>query len=142
MWDNPASIAIDGNTVGDFPAVTHTDAEINPWWRANFNLVANVTSVTVYNRRNCCGSRLTGAILELLGPNEQVLATRVITIGVNDAAPFSQQFEVGTVYDVASVRIRIDKDTPEVLSLAEVEVFGTVMMNLPEVSSLLLETVQ
>lgn len=37
---------------------THTAVEDNPWWEVDFGAPRSVVSVTVYNRADCCGTRL------------------------------------------------------------------------------------
>jgi hypothetical protein len=55
-----ASAAVDGNTDGAFYAgsVTATNLEANPWWQVDLGTSTSVGSVTIWNRTDCCASRL------------------------------------------------------------------------------------
>ena len=55
-----AQSAIDGNTDGVFydGSVSTTNLETNPWWQVDLGASASLTSIAVYNRTDCCGSRL------------------------------------------------------------------------------------
>ena len=55
-----ASAAVDGNTDGNFfnGSVTHTNSEANAWWQVDLGSSANITSIAIYNRTDCCGDRL------------------------------------------------------------------------------------
>ena len=57
----PAARAVDGVTNGDFFAgsVTHTNADPNAWWQVDLGASTPIGSVAVWNRTDCCASRLT-----------------------------------------------------------------------------------
>jgi len=53
--------AVDGNTDGNYgnASVTHTQAEIEPWWQVDLGSIQSITNINIYNRTdNCCISRL------------------------------------------------------------------------------------
>ena len=52
--------AIDGNTDGNFfdGSVTHTNLENNPWWQVDLGASSTVNSISIWNRTDCCGTRL------------------------------------------------------------------------------------
>jgi hypothetical protein len=52
--------AVDGNTDGRFfdGSVTATNPDTNAWWQVDLGTSAAVSSVVVWNRTDCCGSRL------------------------------------------------------------------------------------
>ncbi|XP_035276816.1 fucolectin-7-like isoform X1 [Anguilla anguilla] len=58
-----ASNAIDGNRDSYFfhGSCTHTSGGANPWWRVDLLQVYTITSVTITNRGDCCGERISGA---------------------------------------------------------------------------------
>lgn len=60
-----SSRAVDGNTSGtmDEGSCTHTDgtAESPPWWSVDLGTTSSIDSVTVWNRVDCCGERLSAA---------------------------------------------------------------------------------
>lgn len=39
---------------------THTKSESNPWWSVDLQAATNVEQVKVWNRADCCQSRLNG----------------------------------------------------------------------------------
>ena len=55
-----AGTAVDGFTDGAFydGSVTATNSEANAWWQVDLAYLANVASVVVWNRTDCCASRL------------------------------------------------------------------------------------
>jgi hypothetical protein len=55
-----AGSALDGNTDGNFfhGSVTATNADANAWWQVDLGTSTAVNSVVVWNRTDCCGSRL------------------------------------------------------------------------------------
>src|SRR6185369_7438483 len=55
-----AASAVDGNTDGSFygGSVTATDFQTSPWWQVDLGATSTVNSVIVYNRTDCCASRL------------------------------------------------------------------------------------
>ncbi|XP_072042502.1 uncharacterized protein [Amphiura filiformis] len=61
--------AVDGDTNGDYfsDSCTHTSStEIgNPWWRVDMEDTYCVGKVVIYNRVDCCGDRLDGAIVRV-----------------------------------------------------------------------------
>ncbi len=57
--------AVDGNTDGNFAngSVTHTlegYAQMEPWWQVDLGSTATIDSIVLWNRTDCCGSRLKG----------------------------------------------------------------------------------
>ena len=62
-----SSRAIDGNTDAEWSggSCTHTLRTSNPWWRVDLQQDVNVYSVQVWNRGDCCGSRLAGFKIEV-----------------------------------------------------------------------------
>ena len=55
-----AASAVDGNTNGNFfsGSVTHTNFETNAWWQVDLGTSATVNSIVIWNRTDCCGTRL------------------------------------------------------------------------------------
>jgi hypothetical protein len=56
----PASLANDGNTFGNVSAgsVTVTNADANPWWQVDLGTSAALNQIVIWNRTDCCSSRL------------------------------------------------------------------------------------
>jgi hypothetical protein len=55
-----AANAVDGNTDGNYfdGSITHTNLDANAWWQVDLGASATVSSITIWNRTDCCGSRL------------------------------------------------------------------------------------
>lgn len=64
-----ASRAIDGNTSGwwSHGSVTHTtrDQASSEWWRLQLQTPEHIDRIVIWNREDCCNTRLNGATLEV-----------------------------------------------------------------------------
>ncbi|XP_026117591.1 fucolectin-4-like [Carassius auratus] len=62
-----ASNAIDGIRYAPVPASTcsHTDIELNPWWRLDLLDSYYISNVTITNRKDCCSERMTGVEIRI-----------------------------------------------------------------------------
>lgn len=122
-----ASRANDGNTNGNLGSgsVTATQYTSQPWWDIDLGAVQAIERVRIYNRTDCCGSRLS---------NFYVLASETPFIGGipanRDQSVYWEQLSggVGSVVNVnvndeaRYIRVRLAGRT--FLSLAEVEVIA------------------
>jgi hypothetical protein len=127
----PAS-AIDGNTNGNFysGSVTHTDFETNPWWQVDLGAAANINSVILWNRTDCCADRLSDYWVFI--SNTPFSATDTPATLQGRAGTFSTH-RVGIPSSTAVISIaglpgrylRIQLSGANYLSLAEVQIFGT-----------------
>src|ERR1035438_1456983 len=56
---SPAA-AVDGSTDGSFydGSVTATNLDTNAWWQVDLGASAAVNSIVIWNRTDCCSSRL------------------------------------------------------------------------------------
>ncbi|MCB0993252.1 MAG: discoidin domain-containing protein, partial [Acidimicrobiales bacterium] len=125
-----ASRAIDGNTDGDYwhESVSHTAINTgNKWWQVDLGTVVSVGSIEIWNRTDCCTTRLSGAKL-FVSPDpittKTVAGARgqagVIEIPVTpDLSGPHHEFSVA---GAAGRYVLIVLDTDEHLSLAEVQV--------------------
>ncbi|MES2179981.1 MAG: discoidin domain-containing protein [Gemmatimonadota bacterium] len=129
-YGGSADRAVDGNIDGDFfrGSVTHTGAGRQEWWMVDLGDNFAIDSIVVYNRTDCCNTRLA--------------PTRVYVTRTEGWPSMSQTFEayakVGVPthqnFDVAGTNLYADVDgrfvyvvqyrNQEVLSLAEVMVWG------------------
>ncbi|XP_038066667.1 angiopoietin-1 receptor-like [Patiria miniata] len=122
--DVPAENAVDG----DRSTITHTIRAPNQWWRVDLEAIYCLKKITIFNRVDCCGHRLTGAVLRAgLDPSDLSQNTQI-----GDAVPSSQATN-GAVIDfiadpIVSARyVSVEKKnssryTYNILSLAEVMV--------------------
>ncbi len=126
-----AASAVDGNTDGNFfdGSVTATNLDPNPWWEVDLGATVTVNSVLVWNRTDCCGSRLSDYWVFL--SNTPFLPTDT---------PANLQFQAGTqalhlfnaatppganIFGNVQARyVRVQLSNAGYLSLAEVQVFG------------------
>ncbi|MEO1261153.1 MAG: discoidin domain-containing protein [Bacteroidota bacterium] len=112
-----ASHAIDGNTAGIFGngSVFHSGSNVNPYWEVDLGTDEIIETIKVWNRTNCCGDRLDGAVVEILDENDVVQFTFTIgTAVIENTIPVS---------GIQGRKVRITQ-TGDWLQLAEVEVFA------------------
>jgi hypothetical protein len=129
-WGGDPARAVDGNADGVFDnnSVTHTLADFQPWWQVDLGLSRSIQTVQVFNRTDCCITRLSnfyvfvsandmsGRTLAQLTADPAVTLTRVATL--NGAASI-------TLPLVAQGRfVKVQLEGSDYLSLAEVRVLG------------------
>jgi len=125
-----ASSAVDGNTDGNFfdGSVTATNAGQNAWWQVDLGASAAVSSVAVWNRTDCCGTRLND--FWVFVSDTPFLATDTPATLQNRPATFSSHQTSApnpstTIAAGAQGRyVRVQLTGTNYLSLAEVQVFG------------------
>jgi hypothetical protein len=127
-----ASSAVDGNTDGNFNdnSVTATNTDPNAWWQVDLGVPATVNSVVVWNRTDCCSSRLNDYWIFI--SNTPFLPTDTPTSLQNRPGTFgSHQTSApnpSSTIAIAGVQgryVRVQLTGTNNLSLAEVQVFGT-----------------
>ncbi len=112
-----ASRAVDGNTNGN--SFTHTDFE-QGWWRVDLQDIYDISTINVFNRTTCCSNRLVGASVYVgnIGSSNPNDYTLVGALNANAQINF-------TNLNVSGRYVLIDRNNTNWLSLAEVQVFGT-----------------
>jgi len=127
-----AASAIDGNTDSDFfhGSVTHTNLENNPWWQIDLGASATIDSIAISNRTDCCIERLRDFEVYIsdtpFSPTDTsgTLVGRPGTFSVlQNAIP--DPFTVIAVGGARGRYVRIQLNSANYLSLAEVQIFGT-----------------
>ena len=126
-----AAAAVDGITDGNFfdGSVTATNADPNAWWQVDLGASASVNSVVVWNRTDCCGSRLSDYWVFV--SNTPFLPTDTPATLQNRAGTFSNHQTAApnpstTITGSAQGRyVRVQLTGTDYLSLAEVQVMGT-----------------
>jgi hypothetical protein len=111
--------AIDGNTSGRWSdsSVTHTAQTSTPWWRVDLGGAHRVDRVTLWNRTDCCSSRLSNFHVDYLDAEGKVIVSREHP---GQAAPTT---EIAlSARGVHAVRVQLNGSN--FLSLAEVQVWG------------------
>jgi hypothetical protein len=126
-----ASNAVDGNTDGNFfhGSVSHTNLDANAWWQVDLGAAATVSSITIWNRTDCCGNRLSDYWVFV--SNTPFLATDTPTTLQGRAGTFSSHQttfpnpSTAIAVNAAGRYVRVQLSGSNYLSLAEVQVFGT-----------------
>jgi hypothetical protein len=125
-----AAAAVDGNTDGNYwdGSVSQTNSEISPWWQVDLGAAAEVGSVTIWNRTDCCVSRLNDYWIFVsatpfnASDTPAVLQTRA---GVWSTHQTTAPDPSGTLAIGARGRyVRIQLSGTNALHMAEVQVFG------------------
>lgn len=105
-------------------SVTQTTNALNQWWQVDLatgaGRPATVKYITIWNRSNCCSSRIVGAVVQLLDASQNDITPPGVDNVLSNALEATIDF--GEVSDVSFVKISKDG----ILSLAEVEIFGYV----------------
>ena len=127
-----ASAAVDGNTDGAYThgSVTATNADPNAWWQVDLGAPASINSVVVWNRTDCCGTRLSD--FWVFVSNTPFLATDTPATLQNRAGTFASHQTTApnpsTTINVGGAQgqyVRVQLSDTDYLSLAEVQVMGT-----------------
>jgi alpha-L-fucosidase 2 len=127
--DGPSS-AVDGNQDGNFfdGSVTATNADPNAWWQVDLGASTAVSSVVVWNRTDCCGTRLNDFWVFisdtpfLATDTPTTLQNRPGTFGSHQTAVPNPSTTIATGAQGRYVRLQLSG--ANYLSLAEVQVFG------------------
>jgi len=150
-WDGVAKRAIDGNTDGLWSngSVTATDRDFdNQWWEVDLGQVSLIDKIVLWNRSDCCGDRLNNFEILLDGVSlfthaDTALSAPDPSFSFSVNALEGQTIRIQKFADTAGNSVNKDGFGATVLSLAEVQVFGTEMprfissaTNVPEPSAL------
>jgi hypothetical protein len=123
-------VAVDGLTDGAFGdgSVTATNLDVNAWWQVDLGASYAVSSVVVWNRTDCCSSRLNDYWVFI--SNTPFLASDTPATLQNRAGTFSSHQTAApnpstAITMTATGRyVRVQLTSENYLSLAEVQVFG------------------
>ncbi|HLK67312.1 MAG TPA: discoidin domain-containing protein [Bryobacteraceae bacterium] len=126
----PAGAAFDGNTDGNFydGSVTATNFESTPWWQVNLGAAQTVGSVVIWNRTDCCGSRLSDYWVFvsntpfLSSDTPATLASRAGTFASHQTSAPSPSTTIPV--GITGQYVRVQLSGVNYLSLAEVQVLG------------------
>lgn len=114
-----ASRAVDGNTSGVWNqgSVTHTTNSYRPWWQVRLGQNSEIGQIVIWNRTNCCSSRLSNFDVFVYNDNGNQVYKTTITSTPSPSVTINTGGVIGS-----RVRIKLKGTNP--LSLAEVQVFG------------------
>ncbi|GAA3510893.1 hypothetical protein GCM10022393_25680 [Aquimarina addita] len=117
-YDGAASRAIDGNTSGIWnqESVTHTANEANPWWQVDLSTTKYIGDITIFNRTDCCTTRLSDFTVSVIDSDGNT------TFSQNYMTTPSPSLTLNAG-NVQGKIIRVQLNTSNALSLAEVQVF-------------------
>ena len=119
LFNAVAGRAIDRDTNGEWVggSITHTSNEANPFWQVALAETSDIEEIVLFNRiDNCCEERLTNFTVSILNNG-----TTIFSQSYNQTVNGSLSIDVPNVIgDVVKVQL----DETNVLSLAEVEVYG------------------
>jgi hypothetical protein len=118
----PASNATNGS-LGDF---THAAVSPNQSWQVDLQATMTIDSVTLFNRADCCGGRLSDITVDILDHNGAVVSSSAV-LNPGNGNPATLSFTPGSPVLGRTVRVSrsgSDGPDPDTLSLAEVQVFA------------------
>ena len=75
---------------------------MDPWWQLELTDETLVEHIRIFNRNDCCGSRLNNAILELYDASGETVFTR----NLGEAEDVKEVF-LGGAYTVQMIRIKL-----------------------------------
>jgi hypothetical protein len=117
-----ANVAIDGNTQQNYfsSSCTHTDLQVNPWWKIDLGSEHDINLVKVWNRGDCCGERLTSLKLQASNDNVKFYDVDVLSGSTTNGGVYS----FTRAFNGRYVRLTLSKSTADYLTLCEVELYG------------------
>ncbi|HLK62639.1 MAG TPA: discoidin domain-containing protein [Bryobacteraceae bacterium] len=126
-----ASSAVDGRTDGNFfdGSVTATNQESTPWWQVDLASSTVISSINIWNRTDCCSSRLSDYWVFVsdtpfnASDTPSTLQFRAGTVSSHQTSAPSPSTNIAMSAQGRYVRVQLS--TFDYLSLAEVQVFGT-----------------
>jgi hypothetical protein len=135
-----ASSAVDGNTDGNFfdGSVTATNLDANAWWQVDLGFSASIANINIWNRTDCCGTRLSD--FWVFVSDTPFLPTDTPATLQNRPGTFSSHQTAApgpltTIVPVAQGRyVRVQLSGTNYLSLAEVQVFGLPILTPPNLA--------
>ena len=132
-----ASRAIDGGSVAlDLPvadqlsSMSHTGEGSDVWWKLELDQDYMISQIIIFNRSDCCSSRIEGFVLEVLDEADNIVFTHTDP-GTDEYHVTPLSFTIDVDPDKVGKKVRIRLPSGDYLHLREVMVFGVV----PEVSN-------
>ncbi len=114
----PASRAIDGNTSGANPDFNHTNNGSTEWWNVVLPANQTVDGIRIYNRSDCCGDRLNGAVVRAF--DDAGMASTVFTSAAISGSPGKIDYVFPSPLSVRALDVTHHN---QFLSLGEVQLF-------------------
>jgi len=128
------------STLGDLFASYANDGDVNTYtqqnnwyqlertnyWEVDLEIMASINKIRIYNRPDCCQYRLNNTIVTIHDLYMDIVATEIISFVEDDTMLVELDFD-----DIEGVFVRVEMVTDNFLSLAEVEVYGAILGQLP-----------
>ena len=71
VWGgSSAGMAVDGTTASGWPIYHCGAGDFNPWWQVDLGRFELIKSVVLWNRVDCCATRLRDIVVEILDENQ------------------------------------------------------------------------
>ncbi len=124
-YQGAPSRAIDGNTNGNWSggSITHTANENNPWWQVDLGVNYTIDDIIIFNRTDsCCADRLTYFTVSVINTNGATTFSQSYAEYPNPSLTVNANGAIGSI-----IKIQLNSTNP--LSLAEVEVYGEEIIN-------------
>jgi hypothetical protein len=126
-----AAAAVDGNPDGNFfdGSVTATNLDPNPWWQVDLGASAAIGSIVIWNRTDCCATRLSDYWVFvsdtpfLPTDTPATLQSRTGTFSSHQATAPGPSTSIAAGAQGRYVRVQLT--SANYLSLAEVQVFAS-----------------
>jgi len=134
-----AARAIDGNRDGNFSngSVTHTADEENSWWQVDLGVQRPVNRIAIYNRTGGAQTRLSN--FRILALDDAGLEVASEDFYLEEGfAPYDLKWDLPLDSEVRTVRVErlgVNRAGDHVLSLAEVEVLGSLQVLVNEIQA-------
>ena len=126
--DGGASKAIDGTIDGDFQhgSVSHTAGDQNAFWRVDLGNAFEIGKVTIWNRTDAAGERLTNFRVSILDPSLTPVSSQDFFVGGGSfATSLDVIFSSNTIGRLVQIQL-LGNHLEPFLQLAEVQVFQAV----------------
>merc|ERR1712095_108380 len=108
---------------------THTDEHNKgkQWWMVDLKRDAVIQRIVVWNRSDCCQERLSNSEIQILDKSGAIVAKKVISNVFSGKEKFEFNFSSESPSTIGSAVKVQQLESGGVLSLAEVQVFGTMV---------------
>lgn len=134
--------ACDGDRTGTYlgNSVTHTDSDNEAWWQVDLGRIYVLQQIKIFNRTDCCSDRLSNFYIFV---SDNPFTSTDLTTTINQPGVDSYYFDgnvesLAYAFSLQSGRyIRIQLTGSDPLSLAEVEIYGS--LEVPDSCSAVLD---
>jgi hypothetical protein len=130
LWGGDSSRAVDGNIDGYYSnkSVTHTSSYGKSWWQVDLNDNADINTIHIFNRTDCCTNRLRDFTVFVSNkPFGKATYTELKSDATIWQSHHTGKANKKTIIAVGSAGryVRIQLNHRDYLSLTEVQVLGT-----------------